>query len=453
MVFLYRAKPMQHSQNFYKDRQRNREQLMSHLPNDSVVVVPSSLKVHRNWDSHYPFQQDSNFYYLSGFDSPNAVLVLIKDAHTSRSILFFQVADDVEKLWEGPSLNLENACDRLLFDDAKHYHELATALPELINGVDQVYYPLENKSTIGDIVFQAIDQRRCAVRHSAAHIASLHDIQTLIQEQRVIKSSIELDYMRQAIAISEQAHMACMKKTQNGVSEYELEALFYQQCRSRGADHLLAYNSIVGTGKNACILHYANNCDRLKEDELLLIDAGCQVAHYASDLTRTYPTNGVFNTNQATLYNHVLNVQLEVIDLVKPGITWKELQQATIEKISLALMDMGILEQALEKILEEGLYKRFYPHLVGHWIGLDVHDPSATNLKTGWRPFAEGMVLTIEPGIYIPDQATGVDSKWWGMGVRIEDNVLVTETGCEVLSDKLPKTIEAIEALMAEDLA
>ena len=441
---------MQKSQDFHKDRQRHREQLMSYLPNDSLVVVPSSLKVHRNWDSHYPFQQDSNFYYLTGLDAPNAVLILIKKEGVSQSILFFQVADEVERLWEGPSLSLQEACGTLLFDQARHYHELITALPEFINEVDQVYYPLANQSAIGDIVFQAIDKRRCAVRHSAAHIASLHDIQTLIQEQRVIKSSIELDYMRQAIAISEQAHIACMKKTQVGISEYELEALFYQQCRSRGADHLLAYNSIVGTGKNACVLHYANNSDRLHEAELLLIDAGCQVAHYASDLTRTYPTNGVFSANQATLYNHVLKVQLEVIDLVKPGITWRDLQQATIEKISLALIEMGVLEQSLEKVLEDGLYKRFYPHLVGHWIGLDVHDPSATNLKTGWRLFEPGMVLTIEPGIYIPDQATGVDPKWWGMGVRIEDNVLVTETGCEVLSDKLPKTIEAIEALMAQ---
>lgn len=447
---LFKATLMLKSQDFYLDRQHNRVQLMLDLPDASMVVLPSSLKVHRNWDSHYPFQQDSNFYYLTGVDSPNAALVLIKNQGVCHSILFIQVANDVEKLWEGPSLSLEDGRHTLLFDEVRHYHELSGILPELINVADQVYYPLQNKSTISDMIFQAIETRRCAVRHSEAGIASLHDVQTLIQEHRVVKSAMELDYMRQAVAISEEAHMSCMKKAQPGMHEYELEALFYQKCRSRGADHLLAYNSIVGTGNNACVLHYINNCDMLKEGELLLIDAGCQLAHYASDLTRTYPTNGIFSSDQATLYNHVLKVQMEVIDLVRPGVTWKDLQNAAIEKITLALIDMGILQSSLGENIEKGLYKRFYPHLIGHWIGLDVHDPSATNLKTGWRQFSKGMVLTIEPGIYIPDQAPDVDPRWWGMGVRIEDNVLVTETGSEVLSDKLPKTIQEIEALMAK---
>jgi Xaa-Pro aminopeptidase len=423
-----------------------RKKLATQLSEGSVAIIAAASELHRNGDAYYRFRQDSDFYYLTGFDEPDALL-LISAGSSCQCILFNRLKNPAEEQWTGKRLGQEGAVTQLQMDRAFPICSIAEELPVLLTGKTAVYYSFGKNSLLEKKIAEAISEVKAQVRKGAKAPERLCDLEPILSELRLFKSPGELVLMRQAAQISVAAHKRAMRACATAHYEYELEAeLIYefsrQGCRS------VAYDPIVGGGENACTLHYTANNQRLKKGDLVLIDAGGEYENYAADITRTFPVSGIFSPEQRSIYELVLKAQKAGISLIKPDLVWNSIQQIMVRILTEGLCTLGLLDGDLDELINKESYKPFYMHNSGHWLGLDVHDAGHYKINNEWRPLEEGMVLTVEPGIYISKDIPGVDKRWHDIGIRIEDDVLVTATGHEVLSADLPVDVTEIEALM-----
>ena len=431
-----------------QEYQERRKKLAQYLPEGSIAVISAAHEALRNGDAHYRFRQDSNFYYLTGFNEPDALLVLIAGTE-EHSILFSRPRNPAEEQWTGKRLGQEGALADLGMQQAFPVSSIAEELPKLLGGKSAIYYAVARNPELEKIIMNALMAVKGQVRRGVKAPESLCDLEPILGEMRLFKSEAELDLMRQAARISVEAHMQAMRHCKWLEDEYQLEAeLIYefarQGCRS------VAYDPIVGGGENACVLHYTDNNQPLNPGDLVLIDAGGEYENYAADITRTFPVNGTFSSEQKSIYELVLKSQKAGIAAVKPGAPWNAVQQTIVHILTTGLCELGILKGNVDELIAQEAYRPFYMHNSGHWLGLDVHDSGVYKINGEWRLLEPGMVLTVEPGLYISSHMPGVDKRWWGIGVRIEDDVVVTSNGHEVLTAALPVDVDEIEALMRD---
>lgn len=426
---------------------KRRSELMRKIGPQGIMILPSSPEVLRNGDATYSYRQHSDFYYLTGLEEPDAVMVLAPKRQEGEYILFNRSRDPDREIWDGPRAGQEGARKLYKADQAFVFNELPHMLPELLEGRDTIHYPLGIHTEFDKLILSGLGKVRSRIRGGAKMPDSFADITPTLHEMRVIKSKEEIDVIQKAVDISADAHIRAMSVCRPGMYEYELEAELMHEFVRNGA-RSPAYNSIVGAGRNSCVLHYINNNAKIKSGDLVLIDAGAEYQNYAADITRTFPANGKFSGEQRAIYEIVLDAQLAAIKTVKPGSPWTAAQDAIIKTITQGLVDLKLLKGDVSNLIEKKAYKTFYMHNSGHWLGLDVHDVGMYRLGGKWRTLKEGMVLTIEPGIYISDSMSKVDKRWHNIGVRIEDDLVVTKKGHHVLSHKVPKTIEDVEAAM-----
>lgn len=431
-----------------KEFARRRAMLMADMQQNSIAIIPSASETVRNHDVTYPFRQDSNFYYLTGFNEPDAVAVLIPGREHGEYVLFCRDKDVTRELWDGYRAGPEGACEQYQADDAFPIGDIDEILPGLLESKVCVYYAMGRHREFDAQVMDWVNSIRANIRSGAQPPGEFINLDHYLHDLRLYKSAAEIKMMQKAGEISAKAHKRAMRFCQPGVYEYQLEAEILHEFAMSGA-RLPAYNSIVGGGANACVLHYVENNQQLNNGDLVLIDAGCELDYYAADITRTFPVNGKFSEEQKAIYQLVLDAQLAAIEQAKPGNHWNQPHDATVQVITQGLIDLGLLQGDLEQLIEEQAYTEFYMHRAGHWLGMDVHDAGDYKVNGQWRVLEPGMVFTIEPGIYISPNNTRVAAKWRGIGVRIEDNIAITRTGNQVLTDEVPKTVEAIEALMA----
>lgn len=431
---------------------RRRKNLMAQLEPNSIAIVPSSAEKLRNRDVHYPFRQDSDFYYLTGFAEPDAVLILLPGRRHGQYVLFCRERNPEMELWDGYRAGPEGACTEYGADDAFPISDIDDILPGLLEGRERVYYAMGRHAEFDRRVMKWVNVIRSKVRSGAHPPGEFLDLDHLLHDMRLYKSAAEIRVMRKAGKISANAHVRAMQICKPGMAEYQLEAEILHEFAKNGARHP-AYSSIVGGGRNGCILHYVENSMAIKDGDLVLIDAGCELEHYAADITRTFPANGTFSKEQKALYEIVLKAQLAAIAAVKPGNHWNQPHDETVRVITEGLLQLGLLKGKLKNLIANEAYKDFYMHRAGHWLGMDVHDVGDYKIGDEWRVMEEGMVLTVEPGIYVSPDNTKVAKKWRGIGIRIEDDVVVTKDGCEILTADVPKSVEEIEALMAKSAA
>jgi len=412
---------------------------------NGVAIVPTAPERIRNRDAHYPYRFDSYFYYLTGFREPEAVLVLIGGV-TPQSVLFCREKNAEREIWDGYRYGPEAACATFGFDAAHPVEELDARMPDLLADRLAVHAHLGADAAWDARVLGWINAVRGRARSGVAAPQEIRDVHAPLDEMRLIKDEHELTLMRQAGEISGAAHRRAMQATRPGTTEYEIEAMLQHEFRRCGAQ-APAYTPIVAGGANACVLHYIDNSAPLSDGDLLLIDAGCELDGYASDITRTFPVNGRFSGPQRAVYELVLAAQAAAIAAVRPGACWNEPHDAAVKTLAQGFIDLGLLQGALDGVLEQESYRQFYMHRTGHWLGLDVHDAGEYKIGGVWRELHPGMVLTVEPGCYIRP-APGVPEAFANIGVRIEDDVLVTAQGHEILSASAPKDVTDIEALM-----
>ncbi|WP_261842569.1 Xaa-Pro aminopeptidase [Aliamphritea ceti] len=423
-----------------------RQRLLSSLPAGSIALIPAATMQPRNSDVEFPFRQDSDFYYLTGFDEPDALLVLLAGKNP-QTVLFCRERDKTMEIWHGYRLGPERAVAELGVDLAFANEEQDKQMPKLMQGCDQIFYG-SDKTQLDAQVRSWRDSLRMAKRQGKQVPTGIQQLDGLLHEMRLFKSDAEIAVMREAGRISAAAHCKAMQNCQPGVTEYQLEARLNFHFAMNGCRQP-AYPAIVGGGENACVLHYVENSEALKDGDLVLIDAGAELDYYASDITRTFPVSGRFSPEQKALYELVLKAQLSCIDMIKPGVLWQDPHDRSVEILVEGLVELGILKGETEELIKSEAYRDFYMHRLGHWLGMDVHDVGDYKLAGEWRPLQPGMVLTVEPGLYIAPDNTDVDARWRGIGIRIEDDVVVTEDGCEVLSAGVPKQVADIETLMA----
>lgn len=429
-----------------------RKQLLGQLAPNSIAIIPAAQECTRSNDTEYHFRQNSDFFYLTGFNEPDAFLILSNACEApsakGKSILLVRAKDELAEIWQGRRLGAEAAPSALAIDEAYNIDDITHLLPSLLDGHEQLYYSLGSNQDADDIVQAALMVCKKAPKQSMLAPKSIHDVNPIIHAMRLIKSSDEIALMQQSADISCEAHKKAMQVCKEGMYEYQLEATILHHFAMNGA-RFAAYNTIVGSGENACILHYTENQDVLKSGDLVLIDAGSEFEGYAADITRTFPVNGKFSAPQTELYNLVLAVQLLCIDELVPGKTIAAAMQLAVEQITQGLLELGILEGSLEACLENDAHREFFMHGLGHYLGLDVHDVGDYKQAGKDKPLEEGMVLTVEPGIYISEKAN-VPEQYKGIGIRIEDNIVITSNGNRVMTQNIVKTVEDIEALMAE---
>ncbi|HWV15494.1 MAG TPA: Xaa-Pro aminopeptidase [Cellvibrio sp.] len=429
---------------------RRRKALMALMEPNSIAIVPAAPERTRSRDTEYPYRQDSDLFYLSGFAEPKAVLVLVPGRDHGEYVLFVRERNREREIWDGYRAGPEGACSEYGADDAFPIDDIDDILPGLIEGRERVYYAMGKDSEFDKQVMDWVNTIRAKVRSGATPPGEFLDLSHFLNELRLFKSAAELRVMKEAGEISARAHVRAMKICKPGLMEYQLEAEILHEFGKSGA-RFPAYNTIVGGGKNGCILHYIENNAALKNGDLVLIDAGCELDYYAADITRTFPVNGKFSVEQKALYDICLRAQLEAIAVAKPGNHWNDPHEATVRVITQGLIELGLLEGDLQELIKTEAYKEFYMHRAGHWLGMDVHDVGDYKVGGEWRVLEPGMVLTVEPGIYVAPDNERVAKKWRGIGIRIEDDVVITKDGNEVLTKDVPKTIDAIEALMAEN--
>ncbi len=410
-----------------------------------VAIIPTAPERTRNRDSHYPYRFDSYFYYLTGFVEPAAVLVLIAGAKP-RSVLFCRAKDKDREIWDGFRYGPEAARAVFGFDECYKIADMDARMPALLADQPQVCCHLGSDGAWDARVLGWLNEVRAQVRTGVAAPATISDVHTLLDEMRLIKDAHELATMQGAAQISTAAHQRAMRATAPGRTEYEIEAELLHEFR-RGGAQSPAYTSIVAGGANACILHYVQNDARLNAGDLLLIDAGCELDGYASDITRTFPVNGKFSAAQREVYELVLAAQAAAIAQVMPGAGWNAPHDAAVQVLARGLVDLGLCRGSVDQVIESGDYRKFYMHRTGHWLGLDVHDAGDYKRGGDWRKLEPGMVLTVEPGCYI-QAGDDIPDRYANIGVRIEDDVAVTASGHEVLTQAAPKTVADIEALM-----
>lgn len=426
---------------------RRRRRLMEAMGEHAVAVVPAAVEVTRSRDTEYPFRQDSDFHYLTGFPEPDALLVLLPGRAEGETVLFCRPRDPAMEQWTGRRLGPEGAQADYGVDQAWNLAELDERMPELLEGRQSLYSALGRRPAFDQRLLQWVQALRQRARSGARAPSRFFDLDQPLHEMRLFKSKGELDLMREAARISARAHVRAMQVCRPGLFEYQLEAEIQHEFAMAGARHP-AYASIVGGGANGCILHYVDNDSPLREGELVLIDAGCEYRGYAADITRTFPVNGRFSHPQQALYEVVLAAQQAALEVTRPGHRWNEAHDATVQVITQGLVDLGLLAGEVNELVEREAYRPFYMHRAGHWLGLDVHDVGDYQVDGQWRPLAPGMVMTVEPGIYVAPELEQVDEAWRGIGIRIEDNVVITPEGHEVLTDGVPKDIDEIEQLM-----
>ena len=426
----------------YKNRRNNLKEL---LPKNSVLLVPGADLQYRNADSAFAFRQDSSFYYLSGFCEPSSLIAIVNDDDGLKSIIFVPPKDKLKEIWDGYRAGPIGAIDDFLFDKAYNNFEIDKMLPDILHGHKEVLYAIGKKQGFDQQVINWTTAAGKKDRHSKS--INIIDASSLIGNMRLIKDEHEINLIRKACDISAEAHIEAMKSVKDGDNEQQIESLYINEFSKRGA-RFPAYNPIVAGGENACVLHYVENNQNLKSTELLLVDAGCEYKMYAADITRTFPISGKFSEEQLQIYKIVLNAMNAAIDCVKEGNNIMQPQEASEKVITEGLVELGLLKGDPEELQSSGAYKDFYMHKIGHWLGLDVHDAGDYTEGDEFMTFKPGMITTIEPGIYI-SSSMDVDEKWKGIGVRIEDDILVTKDGNENLTKKVPSDPNEIESLMS----
>ena len=427
---------------------RRRRNLMALMDPNSIAIIPSAREQVRSRDTAYPFRQDSDFYYLSGFEEPDSVLVLLPGRRHGQFVIFCRERDPGMELWHGHRAGPEGVCDTFGADDAFPIGDIDDILPGLLEGRDRVYYSMGRSAEFDRQIMEWVNRIRAKAASGAAPPGEFTDLNYMLHELRLYKSAAELRLMRKAAEITARAHCRAMQRCRAGLYEYQLEAELHHEFTNSGA-RFPAYSSIVGSGANACVMHYVDNSDKLRDGDLVLIDAGCELDYYAADVTRTFPVNGRFSTEQRALYELVLRAQQAAIAAVKPGNHWNHPHDASVRVFTEGLVELGLLKGRVPTLIKREAYRAFYMHRVGHWLGLDVHDVGDYRVADQWRLLEPGMVMTVEPGLYIAPDNTRVAPKWRGIGIRIEDDVVVTDSGCDVISVGAPKTVDEIEALMA----
>lgn len=429
-----------------KDFARRRRQLMRMIGKGGIVILPAAPTRVRNRDVEYAYRQDSDFHYLTGFPEPEAVAVLMPGRGHGEFVLFCRDRNSERETWDGYRAGPEGAVRDFGADDAFPITDIDDILPGMLEHSERVYYTMGLSAEFDQRLLGWVNQLRAAAKSGVTTPTEFVALDHLLHDMRLFKSRGEVASMRKAARIAAAAHVRAMRVCRPGMMEYEIEAEFLHEFRRHNAT--TSYHPIVGGGANGCVLHYVENKDRLKEGELLLIDAGCEYEYYASDITRTFPVSGRFSPQQRALYEVVLEAQLAAIEKVRPGNHWDDPHDAAVRVLTRGLVRLGLLKGRVPTLIKNGDYRRFYMHRTGHWLGLDVHDVGDYKVGEAWRLLEAGMVMTVEPGLYIAPGSRGVAKKWWGMGIRIEDDVLVTPTGAEVLSADAPKDPDEIERLM-----
>lgn len=423
-----------------------RQRLGANLPPNAAIVIAGASTQYRNADSSYAFRQDSNFWYLTGFNEAEATLVVLTDnSKTAKSIAFVPEKDKLKEIWDGYRAGPEGAVKDHGFDEAYNNSEINDQLPELLKGRDRVFYPVGKNAGLDQNIIEWIKTAKSKDRHSSA--IDIADATSKVGNQRLIKDPHEIDLMKKACRISAESHVEAMKFVKPGMTEQEMEAFYLYEFAKRGG-RFSAYTPIVAGGENACVLHYVENSKPLLDGDLLLVDAGCEYDFYASDITRTFPVSGKFTDAQLAIYEVVLEAESKAIAAVSVNNNVMDAQIISEKVVTQGLIDLGILKGSLDDLHAKGAFKEFYMHKIGHWLGIDVHDAGDYMEDDQFMQFKPGMVTTIEPGIYIPSSAN-VDDKWKGIGIRIEDDILVTPDGNENLTEFVPSDPKEIEALMA----
>lgn len=427
---------------------RRRRQLMRMMGPNSIAILPTATEAIRNRDVHYPFRPDSDFCYLTGFPEPEAVAVLIPGRTQGEFILFCRERDPKKEQWDGTRAGQDGAIASYGADDSFPIADLGDILPRMLEQCERVFYAMGCNPELDRSLSEWVSEIRCRSRSGIQGPVEFIALDHYLHDMRLYKSRSEIAAMRRAAKISAAAHIRLMRECAPGMNEYELEAAFIHTCGAKGVKQQ-AYPAIVGGGNNACILHYIDNNAPLRESDLVLVDAGCELDYYASDITRTFPVSGQFNPAQRELYELVLAAQLAAIEKVRPGNTWNDPHNAAVRVLTRGLVKLGLLQGRVSTLIKNEAYTKYYMHRTGHWLGMDVHDVGDYKIDGHWRQLEPGMVLTVEPGIYIPKGSRGVHKRWRGIGIRIEDDVLVTKDKPDVLSRDVPKSVAEIEALMA----
>jgi len=422
-----------------------RSELSKKVLDDSAIIVASSPVKSRISDTDYLYRQDSNFYYLSGYEEPESILLIRPYAKKDNFIIFCRDRDPLKEQWDGFRSGQTGAVQDFGADKSLSISSIDSLMPDLLAGAKNIYYSMSSPCGLDKRINIWVDQIRLNTRAGAEPPQNLLSLDSIIHEMRLLKSDEEIEVMKQAAEITTEAHIRAMKAVKPGMFEYQLEAEYLYAFNKNGA-RAPAYNSIVGGGNNACILHYVENNSELKDGDVVLVDAGCEYKYYASDVTRTFPVNGSFTEEQKQIYSVVLEAHKQSMDQLKPGNKWNLAHEKSVEVIVEGLIDLGIIKGSKQEAIDTGEYSKYYMHRIGHWLGMDVHDVGSYKQDGDWRDLEPGMVMTIEPGIYILDSLEGVEDKWKGIGVRIEDDVLVTQEGFEVLTPDIPRSIEEVES-------
>ncbi len=425
--------------------EQRRRELMAHM-GGGIAIVPTAPVRTRNRDVEYPYRPDSDFYYLTHFPEPEAVAVLVPGRAHGEYILFCRERNPEKEIWDGKRAGVEGAREVYGADDAFPITDIDEILPGLLENREKVFYSMGRYSAFDQRLINWVNEVRGKSRNGVHAPGEFVDLNHILHEMRLIKRPEELKLMRRACKVAAAAHRRAMQACRPGLMEYEVEAELLYEFKKGGAS-FPAYPPIVGGGANGCILHYTENNAELKDGDLLLIDAGAEIDGYASDITRTFPVNGRFSGAQRAVYEIVLSAQLAAIEQVRPGKHWNEPHETAVRVLTQGLKDLGLLKGEVDGHIENGDYKRFYMHRTGHWLGMDVHDVGDYKVAEDWRLLEPGMVLTVEPGLYI-GAGTDIPENLRHTGIRIEDDVVVTREGCEVLSREAPKSIDEIEALM-----
>jgi len=430
-----------------KEYKKRRCRLMEMVGDESVVIVRAATHRIRNNDVRYPYRQDSDFLYLSGFSEPEAMIVLLPDDKDGRSILFCNERDPHREMWDGLMTGTDGAVGIFGFDESYPISETARHLPDMLHGREKIHYDLGKDPDFDHLLIGWMNEFRAKTRKKFSAPDEIIALGHHLHEMRLFKSRTEITAMRKSARIAASAHRRAMEVCKPGMNEAEIHAELLHTFTSNQCE--AAYIPIVGGGANACVLHYISNRDTLNDGDLLLIDAGAEYDGYASDITRTFPVNGKFTGPQKQLYEVVLAAQLEAIGAVREGNPWEQVHETAVQVATQGMIDLGIIKGSLEEALEEEYFKDFYVHNTGHWLGLDVHDVGEYEIDGHSRVLEPGMVFTVEPGIYIPANTSRVAEAWRGLGIRIEDNVVVTRDEADVLTSGICKTTKDIEELMA----
>ncbi|WP_122667057.1 Xaa-Pro aminopeptidase [Pseudomonas viridiflava] len=427
---------------------RRRKALMAQMEPNSIAILPAAAVVIRNRDVEHVYRQDSDFQYLSGFPEPEAVVVLIPGREYGEYVLFCRERNPQRELWDGLRAGQEGAIRDFGADDAFPINDIDEILPGLIEGRDRVYSAMGSNAEFDRHLMEWINVIRSKAHLGAQPPNEFVALDHLLHDMRLYKSAAEIKVMREAARISARAHVRAMQACRPGLHEFSLEAELDYEFRKGGAK-MPAYGSIVASGRNACILHYQENDALLRDGDLVMIDAGCEIDCYASDISRTFPVSGKFSPEQKAIYELVLKAQEAAFAAIGPDKHWNQAHEATVQVITEGLVELGLLQGDVNELIAGEAYKAFYMHRAGHWLGMDVHDVGDYKVGGEWRVLEVGMTLTVEPGIYIAPDNQQVAKKWRGIGVRIEDDVVVTKKGCEILTGGVPKSVAEIEALMA----